>query len=223
MASKSVNITISTPLGDLQIYTDPKEQARAERLIAETPSIMRNAYDRATEKFGNQLLRLVKKCLRTGTPPRGTHWDPHSANTIKRYGEHTLLNYTGQYLRSVQIVKQTNRTYVGIPTNLKKTRKGERTSKRTLNQVAIMLEYGSRGGNLPPRPLWAPAFEQVGGKKVLKETIVRELRKEIRKYRNRKIRFRNFGYRYRSVEDGTLVRRMACPCGLERGVAWLSK
>ena len=49
MASKSVNITISTPLGDLQIYTDPKEQARAERLIAETPSIMRNAYDRATE------------------------------------------------------------------------------------------------------------------------------------------------------------------------------
>lgn len=60
MASKSVNITISTPLGDLQIYTDPKEQARAERLIAETPSIMRNAYDRATEKFGNQLLRLVK-------------------------------------------------------------------------------------------------------------------------------------------------------------------
>lgn len=60
MASKSVNITISTPLGDLQIYTDPKEQARAEKLIAETPSIMRNAYDRATEKFGNQLLRLVK-------------------------------------------------------------------------------------------------------------------------------------------------------------------
>ena len=40
MASKSVNITISTPLGDLQIYTDPKEQARAERLIDETPSIM---------------------------------------------------------------------------------------------------------------------------------------------------------------------------------------
>ena len=33
---------------------------------------------------------------------------------------------TGQYLRSVQIVKQKNRTYVGIPTNLKKTRKGVR-------------------------------------------------------------------------------------------------
>ena len=70
MASKSVNITISTPLGDLQIYTDPKEQARAERLIAETPSIMRNAYDRATEKFGNQLLRLVKKCLSDEPPQR---------------------------------------------------------------------------------------------------------------------------------------------------------
>ena len=31
-----------------------------------------------------------------------------------------------------QVVKQKNRTYVGIPTNLKKTRKGDRTSKRTL-------------------------------------------------------------------------------------------
>ena len=71
MASKSVNITISTPLGDLQIYTDPKEQARAERLIAETPSIMRNAYDRATEKFGNQLLRLVKKMPKNRYSPKG--------------------------------------------------------------------------------------------------------------------------------------------------------
>lgn len=183
MANKSVNITISTPLGDLQIYTDPREQARAERLIAETSSIMKNAYDRATEKFGNQLLRLVKRCLRTGTPPRGTHWDPHSANTIKRYGEHTLLNYTGQYLRSVDIIKQKNRTYVGIPPNFRKSKKSGRASKRTLNQVAIMLEYGSREGNLPPRPLWKPAFNQIGGKKVLKEIIVRELRKEIRKYK----------------------------------------
>lgn len=183
MASKSVNITISTPLGDLQIYTDPKEQARAEKLIAETPSIMSNAYDRATEKFGNQLLRLVKKCLKGGTPPKGVQWDPHSANTIKRYGEHTLLNYTGQYLRSVQIVKQKNRTYVGLPSNLKKVRGNGKTSKRTLNQIAIMLEYGSRGGNLPARPLWKPAFEQVGGTKVLKKTIVSELRKEIRRYK----------------------------------------
>lgn len=86
-------------------------------------------------------------------------------------------------MRSVDIIKQKNRTYVGIPTNLRKTRNGNRTSKRTLNQIAIMLEYGSRGENLPPRPLWKPAFEQVGGKKVLKETIVRELRKEIRRYR----------------------------------------
>lgn len=181
MASKSVNITVSTPFGDLQIYTDPKEQARAEELIADTPGMMEDAYYRATEKFGNQLLKLVRKCLKNGTPPKGVQWSPHSANTIKRYGEHTLLNYTGQYLRSVQLVRQKKRVYVGLPTNVKKIRGNGKTSIRTLNQIAIMLEYGSRNGNLPPRPLWKPAMEQIGGSKELKRILVNELRKEIRK------------------------------------------
>ena len=39
MPSKSVNITLSTPVGSLEIYVDKREQARAERLIAKTPSI----------------------------------------------------------------------------------------------------------------------------------------------------------------------------------------
>ena len=35
--------------------------------------------------------------------------------------------------------------------------------------TSIMLEYGSRDGNLPPRPLWAPAFKAAGGKAALQK------------------------------------------------------
>ncbi len=63
MPSKSVNITISTPIGPLEIYADKREQARAERLIAKTPSILTKGYAKGTERFGNQLLRIVKKSI----------------------------------------------------------------------------------------------------------------------------------------------------------------
>ena len=73
MPSKSVNITLSTPVGPLEIYVDKREQARAERLIAKTPSILTEGYAKGTEKFGNQLLRIVRRSLNTGVPPPGTH------------------------------------------------------------------------------------------------------------------------------------------------------
>ena len=47
----------------------------------------------------------------------------------------------------------------------------------------MMLEYGCRGGNLGGRGVWGGGLEEVGGKKVVKESIVREVGKEIRKYR----------------------------------------
>lgn len=97
MPSKSVNITLSTPVGPLEIYVDKREQARAERLIAKTPSILTEGYAKGTEKFGNQLLRIVRRSLNTGVPPRGSgvSWPPHAPGTLKKYGDHTMLNLTG--------------------------------------------------------------------------------------------------------------------------------
>lgn len=186
MPSKSVNITLSTPVGPLEIYVDKREQARAERLIAKTPSILTEGYTKGTEKFGNQLLRIVRRSLNTGVPPRGSgvSWPPHAPGTIKKYkkyGDHTMLNLTGQYARSVTLVKGKKRTFVGLPIGIKKITYTGKTSRKTLNQIAIMLEYGSRDGNLPPRPLWNPAFKAAGGKAVLQKEIRNEIRKEIRR------------------------------------------
>ena len=117
MPSKSVNITLSTPVGSLEIYVDKREQARAERLIAKTPSILTEGYAKGTEKFGNQLLRIVRRSLNTGVPPRGSgvSWPPHTPGTLKKYGDHTMLNLTGQYACSVTLVKGKKRTFVGLP------------------------------------------------------------------------------------------------------------
>lgn len=192
MPSKKVNINLSNNLGDIQIYVDPVKQRQAERLIAKTPSIMKLGYELGTRKFGNQLLRIVRRSLNKGLPPPGSKvsWPPHAtatlkkygAHTFKKYGAHTLLNLTGQYARSVTMVTQKDRTFVGLPPGLRKITYSGKTSRKTLNQIAIMLEYGSRDGNLPPRPLWQPAFEAAGGNKVLEKEIRNQLRKELRKY-----------------------------------------
>lgn len=183
MPSKSVNITLSIPVGSLEIYVDKRKQARAERLIAKTPSILTKGYEKGTEKFGNQLLRIVRRSLNKGVPPRGSEvsWPPHAPGTLKEYGDHTMLNLTGQYARSVTLVKGKKRTFVGLPIGIKKITYTDKTSRKTLNQIAIMLEYGSRDGNLPPRPLWNPAFKAAGGKAVLQKEIRNEIRKEIRR------------------------------------------
>lgn len=192
MASRKVNINLSNNLCDIRIYVDPVKQRQAERLIAKTPSIMKLGYELGTRKFGNQLLRIVRRSLNKGLPPPGSKvsWPPHAtatlkkygAHTFKKYGAHTLLNLTGQYARSVTMVTQKDRTFVGLPPGLRKITYSGRTSRKTLNQIAIMLEYGSRDGNLPPRPLWQPAFEAAGGNKVLEKEIRNQLRKELRKY-----------------------------------------
>lgn len=190
MASRKVNINLSNNLCDIQIYVDPVKQRQAERLIAKTPSIMKLGYELGTRKFGNQLLRIVRRSLNKGLPPPGSKvsWPKHSIATLKKYGKygkygaHTLLNLTGQYARSVTMVTQKDRTFVGLPPGLRKITYSGKTSRKTLNQIAIMLEYGSRDGNLPPRPLWKPAFEAAGGNVVLEKEIRNQLRKELRKY-----------------------------------------
>lgn len=190
MASRKVNINLSNNLCDIQIYVDPVKQRQAERLIAKTPSIMKLGYELGTRKFGNQLLRIVRRSLNNGLPPPGSKvsWPPHATATLKKYRKyrkyraHTLLNLTGQYARSVTMVTQKDRTFVGLPPGLRKITYSGRTSRKTLNQIAIMLEYGSRDGNLPPRPLWKPAFEVAGGNVVLEKEIRNQLRKELRKY-----------------------------------------
>ena len=61
--------------------------------------MMRNGYDRGSEKLGNEVVRVVKKWVRRGSGGRGRDWDGECGNSIKGYGEDRVLNYRGEYLR----------------------------------------------------------------------------------------------------------------------------
>lgn len=193
MARRSINRNLDSLFdnfwfGDFQIYSDKRQEAKARKLLngfEGTQSILKVAYDMGSQKFGEKILKIVKRCLKNGTPPKGVSWSPHSIATVKALGEHTLLNWTHQYLKSVGIYKNKNKrnpyTYVGLPQRVRKARK-RGDSRKTLSQVAALLERGSGDGHLPPRPLWAPAYKEAGSDRAFVETITREIQKEIRKY-----------------------------------------
>ena len=47
----------------------------------------------------------------------------------------------------------------------------------TLNQLAIILEYGNE--NIPARPLWRPSLKSAGGPKELRNILMKEIRRSI--------------------------------------------
>lgn len=188
--AQSINRTIPLPgVGNLQIYVDPEDQRKAERLLTRQPKILRKAYDDSAKEFSDKLLRIVRTCLNKGQPPPGSgvSWPPHSPHTTKRFGPHPLLHLTGQYARSVQLMRNKNdRWYIGVPPNLRKERQASKSqggttvnSIRTLNQIAYILEVGT--SKIPPRPLWKPAYRSVGGNKELRKILIKHIRKQIRK------------------------------------------
>lgn len=188
--ARSINRTIRLPvLANLQIYVDKRDQEKAQRLLDRQPQILRKAYENGAKEFGAILLKIVRTCLNKGEPPRGqgVSWPPHSPHTIKKFGNHPLLHLTGQYARSVQIMKNKNgNIFVGVPQVMKermtsKSQEGRSSgnSIRTLNQIAYILEVGT--SRIPPRPLWKPAYQAAGGPKKVREIMVKHIRKEIKK------------------------------------------
>lgn len=180
---KSLHITLPTIVGEIDIYVNRNQQAKAERLIQKCPSILSKSYEIAGLKFANRLARIAKTCISRGMPPPGSRisWPPHSINTIKTIGSHTLLYWSSQYWRNIKPIKRGKHIAVGLPPGLIKTRPDGKSSKgKTLTQVAKMLEFGSSSGKLPPRPLWTVLWDSSMNDKFKKELIL-EIRKQIRR------------------------------------------
>ena len=180
--AQTINITFSTVFGNVKIWANPKQQKRAEELIRKSPEIFRQAYLNTAKRFGNRLAKMAKTCIKNGMPPpnSGVSWPPHAASTTRRLGEHTLLYWSSQYYRAVGVYTRGRYVFVGVKSGVKKTRPDGHNSGLTLLQVAKILEFG--GGKIPARPLWIPLFESVGGKAKFKQELVKEIRKQMRKY-----------------------------------------
>lgn len=176
MANK-VNINI--PLPQIEIHLEGKWQ-KAISLGDGLKSSIQTGYNKGSLKFTRQLLSIVRTAIRSGTPPigSGVAWKPLSESTIKKHGQHGIYHLTGLYLRSLGIHKEKNRTYIGIPRGIKPS---NTRAKKTLNQIAIILEFGSKSGNIPSRPLWGPSYKSANKSGKLKKELMREIRSQIYK------------------------------------------
>lgn len=182
--AKSINVTIPNLSSlNLEIKLDG-DWVTLDKLSNNLTKSVLDGYNKAIEIYSQKLLRIVKRALTSGTPPplSGVTWPKLSQSTIDRYGSHNIYNLTGAYARSVGLHKYKSRTLIGLPINqVKRSTSGG----ITLNQLALILEYGNKDnegkGYIPPRPLWAPSLESAGGKKKLKAEILKQIRSSLYK------------------------------------------
>jgi hypothetical protein len=200
MASVRVNTYIDSPFGRVQIYTDPEAQAKAERLLRETPKLLTKAYVDAAERYGKEILKMAKRCVETSTPPKGTQWPLLGKRYAERKADYprTQWYYDGAcYLENIGIWKERivypsnfsgirtgNRVYIGLPTGKHHDMAGMASRSNsgpplTLQKIGKILEQGSRDGTIKPRPLWKPLYDLYGKKDIkvlVKNAIIRQIK-----------------------------------------------
>lgn len=174
MANK-INVYFPSPSSiSLQVKLEGDWQ-RVESAIGKIGKDIQYGYDIAVNQYAKRLLRIVRRCILSGTPPQnsGVRWQPLSPETIKRYGEHPLLHLTGAYANSIGFFQYGSRIYVGLPLRVGRSSSGG----IIINQLAIILEYGN--SKIPARPLWAPAYQSIGGSDGLRREIIKEIRRKL--------------------------------------------
>lgn len=176
MASNKVNISLQMP--NIEVKINGQWQ-KAISLCDGLQSSIQKGYDKGSNRFSKKLILIVRRAIRSGVPPPGggTFWSPLSEKTIKKkHGSHNIYHLTGLYMRSIGIQKSGKRTWIGIPRGIKPS---NTHARKTLNQIAIILEYGSRNGKIPSRPLWKPAFKAANKSNQLKKDIMWGIRSQL--------------------------------------------
>lgn len=173
MATSKVNINLpQMPELEIKMFG---QWSKVDMLGTGLPQSIQAGYDAGINIVGARILRIVKRAIKSGTPPigSGVYWPPLSPETIDRHGPHGIYDLTGTYARVIDIQRYKNRTYVGIPKGARLSHK----SSLSLNEVAILLEYG--GQRIPPRPLWAPSYKSLGGDEAVRKEIMRSIRSRL--------------------------------------------
>lgn len=171
---------LDQPSMNFFIKVDGNKSRKVQAFLDDFPGeVFMGSYGGAL-KFAKRLHQIVKRCLKTGTPPKGVNWPPHAASTIRSLGAHKLLNLTGFYLRHIQIIGNgpVSTIAVGLPRGTKRPSNIKGSSGISMQHIAQILEYG--GSKIPARPLWRPAYNQIGGNSRLKKYVIDGIRKQVR-------------------------------------------
>lgn len=165
----------------LELFNKPGWN-QVESLPQEAARCMQKGYDKAVARYAKEILSMVRKSILRGRPPMG-YWEPLSPKYKQRwageYPEHHLMYLTGQYLRSIGHFTRGKRSYIGVVRGEK--RSGPHPENNlTMNQVAIIQEFGTANGRIPARPLWSSALQKLEGSRFpLKDQIIQEIRHQL--------------------------------------------
>lgn len=174
-------------LGNLHIELEIYNEAgwkKAEDVPKKAARAIQKGYDKAVTSYAKDLLRIVRKSITRGRPPKGTYWEPLSPNSIKKwskqYPEHHLMSLTGEYLRSIGSFTRGKRSYIGVVSGQKRQGPHPDGNNLTMNQVAIIQEFGTANDRVPARPLWRSAVKEVErGRTSLKAQIIFDIRRQL--------------------------------------------
>lgn len=183
MPRYTTNLYFPTP--HIQVKIDGKWTRVTTAVDGIGPAIQRG-YDRVIGRISKRLLRDLRMAIESGGPD-GVHWEPLSPKTLETYAKHGWntdgpYNRTGLFYRSLGLYKYGKRTYVGLPSNIR-TKGG-----LTMVQLARLLETGTTENDegeeitknhIPPRPLFQPTFQAMGGMPYIKRELLREIRSEL--------------------------------------------
>ncbi len=152
--------------------------ARVTSLLGDVDDIIRVGSKRGKLAAAKKLQKIVKKHIRTSGGSLG--WAPLSTKTIERkdsmgYDGGRILYSSGSYYRSIKVWSKGSKVYVGVRANSRNP-----YSKRTIGQIARILEYGSMARGIPARPLWLPSFKELGRNKTVKRLILWHVQNEFR-------------------------------------------
>lgn len=166
---------------DIEIYNEAGWK-KAEDIPKEAVRAMQRGYDKAVTRYAKELLSLVKKAIVRGRPPVG-YWSPMSESYKKKwqteYPEHHLMYLTGEYLRSIGSFTRGKRSYIGVVSGQKRSGPHSK-GNLTMNQVAIIQEFGTANGRIPARPLWSRAVAKIEQSRFpLKQQIIQEIRYQL--------------------------------------------
>lgn len=145
---------------------------RAQEFIQNLSPALRASALWGQEKAVKKLVKIVKDHIQQGTVPPGVTWQPLSEKTTKRKGHDKFYLDTKDYFRTIGTWRENYTFYAGVKRGFN-NRNGIEISK-----LALILEKGVEG-RIPPRPLWGPSLEQLGGLQEMRAIVLRAIENKL--------------------------------------------
>ena len=195
MAYTRINTYFDLPIGRLKLSSNKEELEKIKKLLDDMPELLEEAYYDAAQRWGKKLKKEARSCLDRNQPPEGVSWKPLSKSYVQHMGgDDRRYMKQLQYYESIDVHterytvlgsdKSGNRVWVGLPNGVKKLHPiyGTTPQKITLVNVAKILENGTKDGKIPPRPLWKPLYDQLGGKKSIERYVTNAIKRKLKPY-----------------------------------------